>query len=870
MGGGKQLRMMGRPGGGGKQLRVPQQESEKESDSDSDSDDEPPVRATTTIVYNRGGGGKQLRPSGGKQLRVPEPESEDEGSDEEEEEEEEAEEEEEEEQPPPPPPPSQPSYQSGGKSLSRMQHSRGGGKQLRAPEPADEEESDSSDSDDEESAPVRVQTGYGGGKMLRTPKKPSEDEEDSDESKEEEADDMEIDSDEEEEEKPAPKRKAPPPPPKKDPSEDEADDMEESSSEDEAGSSSSESEEERELDMETFDTQKLVEDEEDQKMLDALPEIQREAILGERFEKLKNADDMKRALRVSKRKEREAKKIAKAGKGTKKKKPTRKAPAKRKGRSRGPDTTRDAEIAEAMGRDKARNRDVKGHKGKKAAALAAIREEKAKKAPEKKEEDSDLDYGSEGEEDSDDEYVEAPKPWQKVAKNKKAELSSEGEPSDEDEEVDRGRASDEKANFVEADLEDYRKVTLPRRRLARWCREPYFDESVVGCFVRIGIGRDKKTQAPCYRLCRIKSVQTGGHEYTFPQSDKHSKPVSSNKLLELQFGKSVMKHRMLMVSDSRPSQEDVTRYVTQLKNLRKNDILLSKREAAKIRKIQDLLVTNYTYTTADIDKNIEAKKRSGKAITNIGLEKTRISIAVQGARTTVAEAMSQFNGAKVAALEANPEDIQLINTLEENIESARLQLESAEIDLNNKITDQELILKAEENRIRKIQNSSKVQNWVKVNQRAAKMNQNADFQSYKEQQEKEKRDAVSAPKFDPYARRKVKPKMLWEVGQTKEEEKKAGETPSKLGAAGDDAVNIALTGDEANKMSEKGSNRENISGTRNAALQSHQLDFDDEDLAQSTLLRTNGSLNGRKAKRARVRKGMSLAEYQEKKAAGTL
>jgi hypothetical protein len=74
------------------------------------------------------------------------------------------------------------------------------------------------------------------------------------------------------------------------------------------------------------------------------------------------------------RKEREAKKIAKAGNGTKKKKPTRKAPAKRKGRSRGPDTTRDAEIAEAMGRDKARNRDVKGHKGKKAAALAAIRE----------------------------------------------------------------------------------------------------------------------------------------------------------------------------------------------------------------------------------------------------------------------------------------------------------------------------------------------------------------------------------------------------------------------------------------------------------------------------------------------------------------
>jgi RNA polymerase-associated protein RTF1 len=62
----------------------------------------------------------------------------------------------------------------------------------------------------------------------------------------------------------------------------------------------SSSEDERELDMETFDTHELVQGEEDQKYLDSLPELEREAILGERFEKLKSAADMKKALRESK------------------------------------------------------------------------------------------------------------------------------------------------------------------------------------------------------------------------------------------------------------------------------------------------------------------------------------------------------------------------------------------------------------------------------------------------------------------------------------------------------------------------------------------------------------------------------------------
>ena len=86
------------------------------------------------------------------------------------------------------------------------------------------------------------------------------------------------------------------------------------------------SDEEAELDMATFDTQRLVRDEEDQKYLDSLPELEREAILGERFEKAKADMDMKKALKDAKR----AEKAAKEQKGPKKRKAaTKKAPAKK-------------------------------------------------------------------------------------------------------------------------------------------------------------------------------------------------------------------------------------------------------------------------------------------------------------------------------------------------------------------------------------------------------------------------------------------------------------------------------------------------------------------------------------------------------------
>merc|ERR1719253_783709 len=153
----------------------------------------------------------------------------------------------------------------------------------------------------------------------------------------------------------------------------------------------------------------------------------------------------------------------------------------------------------------------------------------------------------------------------------------------------------------------------------------------------------------CYRLCEIVGVEARPSAYRFPQVKKQ-KPISTNKVLNLKFGSQVKAFKMFLISDSRPTDDDISMLVNQLKNSRLNHEILSKKRARKLRKYQDRLVTNYTYTKADIEKSIAAKKK--RKVGNIGMEKTRVAIQVQGAQEAVAERIAKLDDAKRALLEA--------------------------------------------------------------------------------------------------------------------------------------------------------------------------------------------------------------------------
>jgi len=332
--------------------------------------------------------------------------------------------------------------------------------------------------------------------------------------------------------KPAAKKTAPK---KKKTPEPDSDDMEESSEEQDDNEESEEdsfddesSDEERELDMETFDTQTLVKDEEDRKYLDSLPELEREGILAERFEELKNKEDMKKALRESKRKQREEKGPAK-GTRTSKRKAAEKAKAPPKKKAKASDTANDAEIAASLtDRGTGRNRDATGAKGKKAAALAALRQERksaiAARGDESEEDESD--FGDDSE-DSDDDYEEGTlKPWQqKKGRTRVSQLDQMSSDESMDEEPDKDTDLTQ-AEAPPAELEDIKKVTIPRRRLARWCNEPFFKQAVVGSFVRLFLGEDDNGEKK-YRVCQIDDLVKGEKTYNFPVADRREKPVST-------------------------------------------------------------------------------------------------------------------------------------------------------------------------------------------------------------------------------------------------------------------------------------------------------------------------------------------------------
>lgn len=119
------------------------------------------------------------------------------------------------------------------------------------------------------------------------------------------------------------------------------------------------------------------------------------------------------------------------------------------------------------------------------------------------------------------------KPWQqKKTKSTVSRLDQMDESDDESaqEKADTAGPGGVPAEAPAAELEDFAKVTIPRRRLARWCNEPFFAQAVKDSFVRLFLGEDENGEK-VYRLCQIVDVVKGKREYNFPTANRREKPV---------------------------------------------------------------------------------------------------------------------------------------------------------------------------------------------------------------------------------------------------------------------------------------------------------------------------------------------------------
>ncbi|KAA0044744.1 protein RTF1-like protein [Cucumis melo var. makuwa] len=165
-------------------------------------------------------------------------------------------------------------------------------------------------------------------------------------------------------------------------------------------------------------------------------------------------------------------------------------------------------------------------------------------------------------------------------------------------------------------FEDIKEITIRRSKLAKWLMEPFFEELIVGCFVRVGIGRSRS--GPIYRLCLVRNVDA-----TEPDRQYKLENKITHKYLNVIWGNenSAARWQMAMVSDSAPLEDEYKQWVKEVERtggrmLSKQDVLEKKDAIQK--------VNNFVYSAATVKQMLQDKKSASARPLNIAAEKDRL------------------------------------------------------------------------------------------------------------------------------------------------------------------------------------------------------------------------------------------------------
>ncbi|KAK7378534.1 hypothetical protein VNO80_03977 [Phaseolus coccineus] len=181
-------------------------------------------------------------------------------------------------------------------------------------------------------------------------------------------------------------------------------------------------------------------------------------------------------------------------------------------------------------------------------------------------------------------------------------------------------------------FEDIKEITVCRSKLTKWFMEPFFEELIAGCFVRVGIGRSKS--GPIYRLCMVKNVDATDCDREYKLENK-----ITHKYLNLVWGNetSAARWQMTMVSDSLPLEEEFIQWIKEVE--RRGGRRPTKQEVEeKKQAIQNINL--FVYSAATVKQMLQEKKSAKRRPLNIAAEKDRL-------RTQLEIAHSKQNNTEV-------------------------------------------------------------------------------------------------------------------------------------------------------------------------------------------------------------------------------
>ncbi|XP_027160196.1 protein RTF1 homolog [Coffea eugenioides] len=222
--------------------------------------------------------------------------------------------------------------------------------------------------------------------------------------------------------------------------------------------------------------------------------------------------------------------------------------------------------------------------------------------------------------------------------------------SDEEESTGDGGMADSDEDKTSAEskwptYEDIKEITIRRSKLAKWFMEPFFEDLIVGCFVRVGIGKNR--YGPIYRLCVVRNVDGSDPDRLYKLDNK-----TTYKYLNVVWGNenSAARWQMAMISDSPPAKEEYDQWVREVE--RSGGRMPSKLEV--VEKKEAIQKTNsFVYSAETVKQMLQEKKSATWRPLNVAAEKDRLRTEMEVAKINNDELEVERIKARLQELEAS-------------------------------------------------------------------------------------------------------------------------------------------------------------------------------------------------------------------------
>ncbi|PWZ32025.1 Protein RTF1 [Zea mays] len=198
-------------------------------------------------------------------------------------------------------------------------------------------------------------------------------------------------------------------------------------------------------------------------------------------------------------------------------------------------------------------------------------------------------------------------------------------------------------------FDDVKSITLRRSKLVKWFMEPFFDDLISGCFVRLGIGQTKNG-TPRYRLCIVRNVDASD-----PDRNYKLESYTTCKYLNVVWDSeaNAARWQMTQVSDSPPNEEEFKEW---LQEAEKHGARIPTRQEVLDKKEAIQEAYNFVYSAATVQQMLREKSAVRRPI-NIAAEKDRLRSELEMALSRRNDAEAERIRVKLKNLQSRPQAV---------------------------------------------------------------------------------------------------------------------------------------------------------------------------------------------------------------------